>query len=42
MRANDDLLNDKDSIFDENDSKEIEPAEKFSFRQDELVKNKPF
>lgn len=41
MSVKDDLLDEKDSIFDENDSEEIEPAEKFSFRQNELEGNNP-
>jgi len=41
MSVKDDLLDDKDSILNEKNSEEIESAEKFSYRQDELEENNP-
>jgi hypothetical protein len=41
MSVKDDLLIDKDSILDEENSGKIESAEKFSYRQDELEGNNP-
>lgn len=41
MSVKDDLLIDKDSILDEENSGKIESAEKFSYRQDELEGNTP-
>ena len=41
MSVKDDLLDEKDSIFDENYSEEFELSEKYPLRQDELEKNNP-
>lgn len=41
MSVKDDLLIDKDSSLDEENSGKIESAEKYPLRQDELEKNNP-